>query len=185
MKHKTYLFFALICATNTLTLPAHASPQLMNSLARQLNHISQFPLSGSLYIDSKLEYRFYIKRSDKLLEVTMRGNVFAEYTFSPESQKLVVKWPTQSSGITLGASENLKSIEWLIKSIHTGSLSETDQTYKIRRKLSPTVDLFELELEKSGLSKIEVSILSSGSTPTLLSVQALDPSGQEFLLLFD
>lgn len=165
--------------------PVVASPQIMDALAQRLGVLSQGPLSGSLYIDSKFAYRFYVSRTSGSLEVALRGEVFADYTYHPKSQKLVVKWPGQPTGLVLGPSSNLKSIEWMIKSVYLGALAETDASYQVQRKLGPRLDIFEIELTQGAVTKIEVSILIGSRTPSLLSVRALDPQKQEYLFLFD
>lgn len=165
--------------------PVGASPQIMNALARRLGSLSQAPLSGALYIDSKFAYRFYLSRTNGSLDVALRGEVLADYTYHPKSQKLVVKWPGQPTGLVLGPSNNLRSIEWMIKSVYLGAAAETDANYQVQRKLGASLDIFEINLDQGALAKIEVSILIGSRNPSLLSVRALDRQKQEYLFLFD
>ncbi len=162
-----------------------ASPQMMAELTKQLHRFSQQPLAGSVYVNSKFAYRFYVTRSPNGLNVALRGQFSIDYNYNPQSQKLVIKMPTQKTGISLGPSENLKSIEWIVKSIYQGSLVTSDTPYNIRRKFGTQLDVFQIDFEQSALTKAEVSILAGSGTPTLSSVRTIVAEGEEYLFLFD
>jgi hypothetical protein len=158
---------------------------MLGALASRLSDLTREPLSGTLYIDAKLAYRFYLTRDAGGFDVALRGPIVADYRFEPKSQRVTLRSPGNSHAITLAASSNLQSIEWLMRALYTGRPVDTDVPYAIQRKLGTTLDAFVVKIPQGAIRELEVNIHSDEGNPSLLSVKAKDPSNLDYLFLFD